>query len=75
MRSSDSQTGRLLLPPGVDYYDNLEQACGGGVTIVQLREKNISTKQFIELAQRSKEITDRVSRLSWPAGEADEAPE
>lgn len=44
----------------MDYYANLEQACEGGVSIVQLREKNISTKQFIELAQRSKEITDKV---------------
>lgn len=53
-------TGRLQLPAGKDYYESLEEACQGGVTIVQIREKNISTREFLEIARRSKEITDKV---------------
>lgn len=56
-------TGRLQLKPGQDFYENLEAACAGGVTIVQLREKNISTREFVELATRSKAITDKVSSI------------
>ncbi|KAI5475573.1 thiamine-phosphate diphosphorylase / hydroxyethylthiazole kinase [Pseudohyphozyma bogoriensis] len=52
-------TGRTLLPPGKDFFESLSEACEGGVTIVQLREKNISTKEFLELAIRGKEICDK----------------
>lgn len=54
-------TGRPFLPAGMDFFDNLEQACQGGCTIVQLREKDITTKEFLSIATRSKEICDRVS--------------
>lgn len=55
-------TGRLLLPAGKDYYESLDEACAGGVTIVQIREKNISTRFFLEIAAKSKVITDKVRR-------------
>ncbi len=40
-------------------WDGVEEAILGGVTIVQLREKEISSKEYFELAQRVKEVTDR----------------
>src|SRR5450759_1723316 len=40
-------------------WDSVEEAILGGVTLVQLREKEISSKEYLELAQRVKEITDR----------------
>ncbi|EJD03055.1 HK-domain-containing protein [Fomitiporia mediterranea MF3/22] len=49
-------TGRELLPPGADYYQILEEALKGGVTLVQVREKDASTREFLEIAQRTKEI-------------------
>lgn len=54
-------TGRLLTPPGHDFYHNLAQACQGGVTLVQLREKHISTREMLEIATRCKVICDQVS--------------
>lgn len=40
-------------------WDGVEEAISGGVTLVQLREKEISSKEFLELAQRVKSVTDR----------------
>lgn len=37
----------------------IEQACQHGVTLVQLREKELSTNQFYQLALKVKEVTDR----------------
>jgi len=39
--------------------DQVEAAIKGGVTLVQLREKNLSTTDFIEKAKSIKAITDR----------------
>ena len=39
-----------------DFYICIEEAIKGGVGIVQLREKNISTKDFYEKALKVKEI-------------------
>lgn len=39
--------------------ESVEQAVKGGCTVVQLREKNCSSKEFYELAVRVKEITDK----------------
>lgn len=41
------------------FLNIIEEACIGGVTIIQLREKDKSTKDFIELALKVKKITDR----------------
>ncbi|MCX5821657.1 MAG: thiamine phosphate synthase [Deltaproteobacteria bacterium] len=40
-------------------WDSVEEAIRGGATLVQLREKEISSKDYLELAQRVKEVTDR----------------
>lgn len=39
--------------------DSIELAIQGGVTLVQLREKSVSTLEFLELAIRVKKITSR----------------
>lgn len=40
-------------------WDSVEEAILGGVTLVQLREKEISSKDYLELAQKVKTVTDR----------------
>ncbi|GAC71850.1 hypothetical protein PANT_5d00102 [Moesziomyces antarcticus T-34] len=53
-------TGRELLPPGVDYYESLERCLAHGhVTVVQIREKDAETKDFLEIAKRSLAICDK----------------
>lgn len=42
-----------------DLEDSIALAIQGGVTLVQLREKSISTLKFLQLAIRVKEITTR----------------
>ena len=42
-----------------DFLATIEQACQNGVTMVQLREKELSTRAFYALAQKVKAITDR----------------
>ena len=37
----------------------VEEACKGGVTLVQLREKNTGGRDYLEKACKSREITDR----------------
>ncbi len=37
--------------------DVVEQACKGGATIIQLREKNKTTREYIELAKKVHKIT------------------
>ena len=41
-----------------NFLEKIETACRSGVTIVQLREKNITTNQYYQLAKEVKEITD-----------------
>lgn len=41
--------------------ESVEQAIQGGVTVVQLREKDISTLEFLKLARRVKAITQKYS--------------
>ncbi|KAJ1033026.1 hypothetical protein NDA16_000305 [Ustilago loliicola] len=53
-------TGRQLLPPGVDYYESLDRClAAGNVTVVQIREKDAETNEFLEIAQKSLAICDR----------------
>ena len=40
------------------FLEKIETACRAGVTIVQLREKNLTTNQYYQLAKQVKEITD-----------------
>lgn len=37
----------------------VEEACKGGVTLVQLREKNVGGREYLEKACKIREITDR----------------
>ena len=37
----------------------VEEACKGGVTLVQLREKNTGGREYLDKAFKVKEITDR----------------
>ncbi|KDQ33951.1 hypothetical protein PLEOSDRAFT_21200 [Pleurotus ostreatus PC15] len=52
-------TCRELLPPDKDYYESLEESLQGGVTIVQIREKTAETREFVEIAAKSKAICDK----------------
>ena len=38
--------------------EKIETACRSGLTIIQLREKNLTTNQYYHLAKQVKEITD-----------------
>ena len=40
------------------FLEKVEAACRSGVTIIQLREKNLTTNQYYHLAKQVKEITD-----------------
>ena len=40
------------------FLEKVETACRSGVTMVQLREKNLTTNQYYQLAKQVKEITD-----------------
>lgn len=42
-----------------EFLEIVMEACEGGVTMVQLREKEASTREFYELALKVKELTDR----------------
>jgi thiamine-phosphate pyrophosphorylase len=37
----------------------VEEAIQGGVTVVQLREKDVSSREYLEIAKRVKAVTDR----------------
>ena len=41
-----------------NFLEKVEIACRSGVTIIQLREKNLTTNQYYQLAKQVKEITD-----------------
>ena len=40
------------------FLEKVETACRSGVTIIQLREKKLTTNQYYHLAKQVKEITD-----------------
>jgi len=42
-----------------DIYTAVEEAIKGGVTLVQLREKNLSTLEFYNIASKIKTVTDK----------------
>ena len=41
-----------------NFLEKVETACRSGVTIIQLREKNLTTNQYYQLTKQVKEITD-----------------
>ena len=40
------------------FLEKVETACRSGVTMIHLREKNLTTNQYYQLAKQVKEITD-----------------
>ncbi|KAI7882833.1 TMP-TENI-domain-containing protein [Lichtheimia hyalospora FSU 10163] len=50
-------TDSNLVPEGTTLIHQIERALEGGVTIVQLREKNLDTGPFIALARQVQQIT------------------
>jgi thiamine-phosphate pyrophosphorylase len=44
-----------------DFLDTVERAILGGVTVVQLREKDVSSLEFLELAKALKSVTQKHS--------------
>lgn len=52
-------TDQSCLPAGVTLAHAVEQAIVGGVTLVQLREKNLDSRAFYEQALQIKAICDR----------------
>lgn len=44
---------------GRDFFEVVEEAIQGGVTIVQLREKDLSSDDFVKKANRLKKLTDK----------------
>lgn len=51
-------TGQYEYSPS-RFLKIIEEACQTGVTIIQLREKSLSTRNYFELAMDVKRITDR----------------
>ncbi len=43
------------------FLDIVQSAIKGGVSVVQLREKSLSSREFFELAKRTKALCDRLS--------------
>ena len=67
-------TGRALLPSSSDpdyYLKHLELALKGGVTVVQIREKDVDGGELYEVARRSKLLCDQVSSVPPPSRHVD----
>ncbi|GMM35214.1 bifunctional hydroxyethylthiazole kinase/thiamine-phosphate diphosphorylase [Saccharomycopsis crataegensis] len=52
-------TNSEIVPESLDFYDQVEKALQNGVTIVQLREKNLDTDHFIDRARKLHQITKK----------------
>lgn len=52
-------TDRKLIKPGKDFFDVIEEALNNGVTLLQLREKEATSREFYRLALKVKEITQK----------------
>ncbi|ORZ03126.1 Hydroxyethylthiazole kinase family-domain-containing protein [Syncephalastrum racemosum] len=52
-------TDNTLVPPNATFLGQVEKALEGGVTIVQLREKEADTGDFITLARQVKQLTEQ----------------
>jgi len=52
-------TDRELMQEGKTITEAVEEAILGGVTLVQLREKRVSTLEYYNIACEVKEVTDR----------------
>lgn len=63
MKPEIDYTLYLVTDQGLMSTDTLEEAveaaCKGGVTLVQIREKHASDDDFLDVARRCKEVTDK----------------
>ncbi|KAI0462372.1 hypothetical protein LJB42_003863 [Komagataella kurtzmanii] len=50
-------TNAEMVPEGLSFLDQVRKAIDNGVTTIQLREKNIETRDFIERASQVHELT------------------
>ncbi|ODV93540.1 hypothetical protein PACTADRAFT_77848 [Pachysolen tannophilus NRRL Y-2460] len=50
-------TNREMIPDGITIFEQVERAIMNGVTIVQLREKEAETKEFVEIAKKIHQLT------------------
>ena len=50
-------TDRGALPRGRTLEETVREACAGGVRAIQLREKDLSARELLPLAERLREIT------------------
>ncbi|TID28790.1 hypothetical protein CANINC_002309 [Pichia inconspicua] len=50
-------TNSEIVPPDEDFYDQIRKGLENGVTVVQLREKNLDTGAFVERAKAVHELT------------------
>lgn len=48
---------------GRDFYKCIEEAIKAGVTMIQLREKNVDGKEFLEKARKLRELTKKYNVL------------
>ena len=52
-------TDRTNVKDDEDFLTKIEESLKGGVTLVQLREKNISTREYVDLSKKVKVICDK----------------
>jgi thiamine-phosphate diphosphorylase/hydroxyethylthiazole kinase len=52
-------TNNEMVPEGLTIYEQVEKALQNGVTLVQLREKNLEINEFIERANKIHKITEK----------------
>lgn len=52
-------TNNELIPEGLTIFDQVEKALQNGVSVVQLREKELDTGAFIDRAQKIHELTKK----------------
>ncbi|KAH3669762.1 uncharacterized protein OGAPODRAFT_85460, partial [Ogataea polymorpha] len=52
-------TNSEMVPPGVSFLEQVQKAIENGVTCVQLREKELNTREFIDRAREVKKLTDK----------------
>ena len=43
----------------MSYAEQVTKVCEGGVRLIQLRIKNISNEEYIDIAREVKQVTDR----------------
>jgi thiamine-phosphate diphosphorylase/hydroxyethylthiazole kinase len=55
-------TQRELIPASKTFEESLEESIKGGVTVVQLREKDCDTGTFLEIAKSAQTVCKKVTK-------------